>query len=46
MKYILPLVLASTMLVGVSAHAADVDPVQVQEAHILGSKAVMLLVQM
>ena len=33
MKYILPLAFASTMLAGLSAHAADIDPVQVQEAH-------------
>ena len=33
MKLLNSLVLASTMLAGVSAHAADVDPVQVQEAH-------------
>ena len=34
MKYILPLALASTMLVGISAKAADVDPAPVvEEAH-------------
>ena len=34
MKYILPLVLASTMLAGISAKAADVDPAPVvEEAH-------------